>query len=41
MNCVKYDLYVPLLRSWSARLLPVLAGVSRLRSASRAGEKVR
>lgn len=33
--------YVPLFRSWCARLLPVLAAVSRQRSASRAGEKVR
>ncbi len=34
-------LYVPLFRSWCARLLPVLAAVSRQRSASREGEKVR
>lgn len=33
--------YVPLFRSWCARLLPVLAAVSRQRSASREGEKVR
>lgn len=35
------QVYVPLFRSWCARLLPVLAAVSRQRSASRAGEKVR